>query len=82
MRRLDKHEPIAVGDMVVWGEMWGHPLASATITEAHDGMTTTHFRVKFDDPSAEEINLEEPEWWNLKHLRGAVVFRSDDEVSG
>jgi len=80
MRRLDKHEPIAVGDMVVWLEMWGHHLPIATITEVDEGMTTTHFRVKFEDPKVEKHNLQSSGWWRLKHLRDAAVYRQGEGV--
>ena len=66
--------PLQVGDIIKWDEWWDHKPAWAKIIEVSEGMTTTHFRVRFEDAELERINQEDQEWFRCRHLSGAVVY--------
>ena len=73
--------PLQVGDIIKWGEWWDCAPAWAKIIEVSEGMTTTHFRVWFEDPELERINQEDQEWFRCRHLSDAVVYLPNNDAS-
>ena len=79
-RLKEYHDEIAVGDIIHWNEWWGRFDQWAEVIAVDQGMTTVHFRVRFEDEEMERWNQEDAEWLRLKHIRGEDLYSPNKGV--
>lgn len=73
--RLKRHDEIAVGDIIHWDEWWGKPNQWAEVIAVDTGVTTIHFRVRFKNKEMEQWNREDGEWFRLRHIHSAKLYK-------